>query len=223
MAITPVSGLTGINRGYVPNFGRRIDEEEEHYNYKTQDSTSMVRVPVMVLLAMSPLNSSSVDLYNQDTDINGIEMVQAPQQTRSPQIIYQKEMTLDKERIVILGSNRDNNIHNFEKLGFNYEYVPGPVAGLLDGTFVAIADKAEEDGKYLTAYRELKDGKFSNYKICYLPAKFGYQVHMLSTSKGNNDAVMVLPKSEFSEYFGADAVKNAPMIKNATAVLQIRP
>lgn len=225
MAIAPISNVLGVNRNYSVNFGNRKSEKYsgEEYDSRSASSSNLVKVPVIVLLAMSPLNSSSVDSYNQDVNISGIELVQTPPQNPVT-IAYLKELTSGNEHIVITGMDKDRNRKNIESLGFNYDITKGPLISKLDGLFFAIANEPETDGRYLIAYKELqKDNKFSKNKICYLPSAFGEQIRMISSFKSNNDAIKLLPKSEFTEYFGEEAVKNAPLMKDAVTKFEIVP
>ena len=224
MAITPISNVLGVNRNYSVNFGtgKYSQDDREEFMPRSGSSSNLVKVPVIVLLAMSPLNSSSVDLYNQDANINAIEIVQTPQQSRKPSIKNTQELTLGNQHIIIVTGNRDSNVNNFERVSFSYDYTNEQHISKLRGVFFAIADKPESDGKYLIAYKELhKDGKLSNNKICYFPKNFGSYVDLLSTSYTNNKAILSLPKSEFIEYFGNEAVKNAPMLKDATTSYEL--
>jgi hypothetical protein len=215
MTITPVSNFSLKSNGSI-NFTRRHrDFEPDSVSYQPERSSGIAKkVPVIVLMAMSPLNSSSVEPYNPNYVPNNIEMVQ--QSSVKKGLVYKREMKYQDQQLRICGINDDKNLSTFEKIGFNYDCKKSNRHGVIDGYFIAICKESRNDGSYLIAYKEFEpDGKTSDFKLCYLPATFGENLYVMSTGVRNNGAMGVLPKSEFTDYFGKKNVENAPFIKDA--------
>ncbi len=212
MTITPVSNLSLKSNGSI-NFTRRhSDFEPDSVSYQPERSSGIAKkVPVIVLMAMSPLNSSSVEPYNPNYVPNNIEMVQQ----RDDNIVLKRELHSGNESIRYLAFSDDNNEKDFENFCFNYDNKVGNKKGILVGKVIAICDTPRTDGRYLMAYRQISNGQAEkDFKICYIPDVFGAQLKFYANFRTNNGAIGLLPQSEFDEYFGKSNVKNAPLIKD---------
>lgn len=213
MTIAPVSNLSLKTTGII-NFTRRHrDFEPDSVSYQPKESLSMAKkVSVIVLLAISPLNSSSVEPYNPYYVLNNIEMVQQSESKR----VLQRELHDGNESIRYVAFSNDNNEKDFEYFGFNYDNKVGNKKGILAGRVVAVCETPRADGKYLMAYKQINNEGVAekDFKICYIPDVFGAYLNSYAKGWANNGALGSVPKSEFEEYFGKANVKNAPLIKD---------
>ena len=213
MTITPVSNLSLKSNGSI-NFTRRhSDFEPDSVSYQPERSSGMAKkVPVIVLMAMSPLNLSSVEPYNPNYVPNNIEMVQ---QGGNKNFIIERELHSGNESIRYMAVSTDDNEKDFEVFGFNYDNKVGNKKGILAGRVVAVCETPRADGRYLMAYRQISNGQAEkDFKICYIPDVFGAYLNSYAQGWANNNAIGRLPRSEFDEYFGKANVKNAPLIKD---------
>ncbi len=211
MTITPVSNFS-LSNSNVNFTRRRRDVEPDTIPYQPERSSGIVKkVPVIVLLAMSPLNSSSVEPYNPNYIPNNIEMVQQ----RDDNIVLKRELHSGNESIRYLAFSDDNNEKDFENFCFNYDNKVGNKKGILVGKVIAICDTPRTDGRYLMAYRQISNGQAEkDFKICYIPDVFGAYLNSYAQGWANNNAIGRLPRSQFDEYFGVNNVRNAPLIKD---------
>ena len=212
MTITPVSNLSLKSNGSINFTSRRRDFEPDSVSYQPERSYGIAKkVPVIVLMAMSPLNSSSVEPYNPNYIPNQIEAVQQSDDN----IVLKRELHSGNESIRYLAFSDDNNEKDFENFCFNYDNKMANKKGILVGKVIAICDTPRADGRYLMAYRQITNGQAEkDFKICYVPDVFGAYLNSYAKGWANNGALGSVSKSEFDEYFGANNVKNAPLIKD---------
>ena len=213
MTIAPVSNLSLKSTGIINFTSKHRDLQPDSVLYQPKGSLSMAKkVSVIVLLAMSPLNSSSVEPYNPNYVPNNIEMVQ---QRNGSKYLIERELKSGNESIRYMAVSQDNNDKDFEVFGFNYDNKVGNKKGILAGRVVAVCETPRADGRYLMAYRQINNGQAEkDFKICYIPDVFGAYLNSYAKGWANNGALGSVPKSEFEEYFGVNNVKNAPLIKD---------
>ncbi len=209
MAIAPVSMVSVCKNNPIGFEGRR-NRNNDDYIPQSREVTGLRKVPVIVLMAMSPLNSASVEPYNPNYIPNQIEAVQQ----NESKMILKRELHSGNESIRYMALSDDGNDKNFEIFGFNYDNKVGNKRWFLVGQVIGVCDTPREDGRYLMAYRLINNGKTDDeFSLCYVPDVFGAYLNSYAKGWANNNALMSVPRSEFEEYFGKNNVKNAPLIK----------
>ncbi len=222
MTITPITGAEYVSRNVV-NFNGRKKGNNSKVTAPQHSSSAIKAIPVAVLIAMSPLNTTSVASDYSPMSISPrVEMV--PQDPQfEPSIVFRSVAEKDGEYFRIIGITTDNNRATIETLGFNYEKDYGDSLGRLNGKVVAICDEPVKEEKSLIAYRSIVDGQQSGIKLCYLPNELRSSLYSISKSSVmNRNAVGVLPQSEFTEFFGDDVVKNAPNISDCVTSYSLK-
>lgn len=224
MAIQPITSCTPTYSGV--RFSGRKHRDADYVSVPSDSTISKLKqVPLVVMIAMSPLNAAngvSAAPHVEETPITLVE----PSETENLENVYQGSvrkgvvhnfvLTLGDQQLRYVGVNRDENRATYESFLFNYDCVKNNKKVIMDGQFIAICKQPESDGRYLIAYKEVENDKLSGFKLCYLPKKFGDYLYVLASSVANyNDNLGFLPKSQFTNHFGAEAVKNAPNIKDA--------
>ena len=211
-------GADYVSRNVVAFNGRKKGNNN-NVTVPQYSSSALKAVPVAVLIAMSPLNSTSVasDYSRMNISPNVEEVSRSNLQAENEErIVEVQEIESENDYIRLLGISNDNDYINYEKMVFNYDFKTGDSVGWVQGKLVGICKERKEDGSRLIAYFPIDArGKMYNYKLAYMPRTIVPGVYAILGSKNhNNGAVGVLPKSEFVDYFGEDAVNNAPELKD---------
>ncbi|MBR6098502.1 hypothetical protein IKP85_02020 [bacterium] len=215
MAITPVTGFKPVStwNNSIP-FGKRYDDDSDNeYAGSSRTSSNLKRVPVIVMIAMSPLTTANTSASSPITfePVNATEIVQ--QSDRQTTIHRDKNETMK-----VIRYNEDNNAKNYESIGFNYWVDEPNRRGVMSGVIMAICEDQRSDGKYLLAYKEVsKNNSMSNYKLCYIPKIFGVNIKAMLKLPSNNSSAAAIPLKEFTDYFGRNSVNNAPTISSAVS------
>ena len=182
----------------------------------------MKAVPVVVMLAMSPLNqSAAADNYNKQIASSPTTevVVQNPQEPQKKGLPDGGVKTLNGEYFRVWGRSRDDNPEDAETYLFKYHKdLGGNKVAVLMGQYLAISETPREDGRYLMMYSPVDESGHVNgeYKITYVYQDFGALARSLTKSPANNKASVIAPWGAFVKKFGEEAVKKAPNIEDAT-------
>lgn len=217
MAIQPISRKDYVSHLSFEGGHKKGNKRPDGGQHMTPAAKA---VPIVVLMAMSPLNqSSAADNYNRQiasyptTEV----VVQNPQEPELPNLYVR----MRGEFFRVWGSSGDKNPNDAEGYLFRYknQLIDHKVA-LLEGQFIAISETPrEEDGRYLMLYRSVdENGNWNeDYKMAYVPIYIRRPLYRVSgENKYNNNACIRLSMDRLMEGFGEDAVKNAPNIEDAT-------
>ena len=219
MAITPVSNLISANRISPVNFGnRRRNVEPEQYPVQRDSRASAYKkVPVIVMLAMSPLTANnSFSKSPIEYDYPEIELVEQQRQKTQSNIIGQRTVDSNYEHCTFMKYDSDKVRRDAELLAFKYNFQSeGGYKGLLDGFFYSVCSTPNSDGRVLATYVGVADNKFDrNVRLCTIPSGFAKYILNFANSEQNNDAVKVARKLDYIASFGKDAVVNVPKIED---------
>ena len=179
-------------------------------------------IPVVVLMAMSPLNQSAAaaDYNKQMVSYPTTEVVvQNPQKPQKKGLPHGGVETLNGEYFGVWGVSRDDDPEDAETYLFKYHKdLGGNKVAVLMGQYLAISETPREDGRYLMMYSPVDESEHVNgeYKITYVYQDFGALARSLTKSPANNKACGVASWGAFERTFGEDAVKSAPNIEDAT-------
>ena len=216
MVIQPISRtdyVSHVSFGEKHKKGRKPDGG--------QHMTSAAKaIPVVVLMAMSPLNqSAAADNYNRQiasyptTEV----VVQNPQEPELPDLWVRGMFDFFR----VWGVSGDKNPNDAEWYLFRYKnQLKDHKVAVLEGQFIAVSETPrEEDGRYLMLYKSVdENGNWNeDYKMAYVPSYIRRPMYQVSgENKYNHKACIRLPMERLIEGFGEDAVKNAPNIEDAT-------
>ena len=219
MAIQPISRtdyVSHVNFEGKPGKGQRPDGGQHM-------TPAAKAIPVVVLMAMSPLNQSAAaaDYNKQMVSYPTTEVVvQNPQEPEKPKLPNKIAGARNKEFLRVWGGSDDDNPNDAEAFLFNYvKSLGGNKVAVLAGQFLAISETPREDGRYLMMYSPLDESGHVNgeYEIAYLPEKFIVPANYAANSPANNKEVCgIRPMTSFVRKFGEEAIKNAPNIEDAT-------
>ncbi len=127
MALQPVSGVTPLRTNNIAFSGRRNDREDYQAPARSGIPTSVKAVPVIVLMAMSPLNNINANRPISDfPETNEIEMVSTTQAVKKPKIIDTAIFEDQESKTATYKFNRldlDGNPNTFEAVEI-IRYVP---------------------------------------------------------------------------------------------------
>lgn len=219
MAIQPISRTDYVSHVSFEGGHKKGNKKPDGGQHMTPAAKA---IPVVVLMAMSPLNqSTAADNYNRQIASSPTTevVVQNPQEPQKPKLPSLSVITITGEKFMVWGVSRDDNPDDAETMLFRYTKELGNnKVAVLAGQFLAISDTPTEDGRYLMMYSPLdKSGHVNgNYEIVYLPDKFIVPPDYAAKSPANNKACGVASWGAFERTFGEEAVKNAPNIEDAT-------
>lgn len=221
MAIKPISSVDYASRTLVSFWEKHRKGRKSGGGGRQTSATAAI--PVVVLMAMSPLNQSvAAENYNKRITSSPTTevVVQNPQKIKLPDI---RLKTDDGQHFRVWGVSRDDNPNNAETVLFKYKRELGNnKVAVLAGQFLAISDTPREDGRYLMMYSPLDESGHvnGNYEITYVSDKFSGALKYFGAHPNyNNNACGVRPMTSFVRKFGEDAVKNAPNIEDATNLI----
>lgn len=216
MAIQPISRTDYVSHVSFEGGHKKGNKRPDGEQHMTSAAKA---IPVVVLMAMSPLNqSAAADNYNRQiasyptTEV----VVQNPKKNGLPRVNI---VTINGESFKLWGVSRDDNPDDAETFLFKYTKELGTnKVAVLAGQFLAVSETPREDGRYLMMYSPLDESGHvnGNYEIMYVPQDFGALGRSMSKSPANNKASVIAPWGAFVKKFGEEAVKNAPNIENAT-------
>ena len=148
MALQPVSGVTPLRTNNIAFSGRRNDREDYQAPARSGIPTSVKAVPVIVLMAMSPLNNINANRPISDfPETNEIEMVSTTQAVKKPGIVGTQIFKPSSGEYTAYKFNRldlDGNPETFEAVEI-IRYVPGQEGvvskrGIVTSVFTQIND-----------------------------------------------------------------------------------
>ena len=148
MALQPVSGVTPLRTNNIAFSGRRNDREDYQAPARSGIPTSVKAVPVIVLMAMSPLNNINANRPISDfPETNEIEMVSTTQAVKKPGIVGTQIFKQPSGEYTAYKFNRldlDGNPETFEAVEI-IRYVPGQEGvvskrGIVTSVFTQIND-----------------------------------------------------------------------------------
>lgn len=191
--------------------------ETYYKRFKRMIPSAYKRVPVMLLIAMSPISvSDSFSKAPVEYECSGIELMEQQRQKAQSNIIGQKTVDSNYEHCTFIKYDSDKVRNDAELLAFKYNYLSeGGYKGLLDGFFYSVCNTPYSDGRVLATYVGVADNKFdSDVRLCSIPSSFAKYIINFANSEQNNDAVKVAKKADYIASFGKDAIVNVPKIED---------
>ncbi len=206
MTIRPITPGLGTSSNYQAAFnGKHSDEQTP--DYRTKSSSGLKKVPVIVLMAMSPLNSIPSNPSNT-TEIQSVQ--------QSNPLIGTYTIKNGNEECKFLKVNVDEDPSTMECVGFvynDYSY-GGKIKGEIQGAFRQICTDVAADGTYVAVYQELlSDNSYSKPRFCRIPGKFGEYLIQLSRWSKNNGAIQSGTRQDFAKAYGKDLVNALTNLK----------
>lgn len=191
------------NRGVVNSNRTETERRSQYFQNPVQEFT---KVPLAIIIAMSPLSVQAQQSAIQDSTVQKEAVVQ----DNPVKCIAKKEITTTdgNEFCRFLFYNTDENKKDVELLGFNFNcYTNEGNIGVMNGVFQAICPEKTADGRYLAAYEEIINSENTGIvKPCLVSGEFGDFLIKFANSKYNNNAVDITGKKDFEEAFGHDEI-----------------
>jgi len=208
MSISPIlkNRIDGVHNSVNFTSKRKNDLPERYEEPKTP--SYIRRVPVMVLIAMSPLTIANSEAkgpaFPTKPDIEAVE--QRQQNKPSPSIVKKEKVHHGYEEMQFVKLDNNGNLQNIEKLGVNYSYLSeGGYKGLMNLVVNVISAKPDRNNRYLILYNELKsDGSSAPQRATTIAAPFGQYILKFARSNSNNYAVVLDQKGHLNQLYGGD-------------------
>jgi len=217
MLVSKVSNK--FNSSHI-NFQSRAKKNDAVYT--ENNSTGLKRIPVLVLIAMSPIALSKSTAANPITlNTQNVEQVSDNNDSSNPEEISRETVSSGYQHCSFIKYDTDDNKDNAEQLGFRYNYLSeGGYQGCIGGYFTSICACQNANKSYYATFYEHDNGKKSKKpQLVKIPEGFGRYILNFAKTKANNNAVYALPKSSYERVFGADSLKNAPKIENVVTTI----
>ncbi len=223
MAIQPISSSMVKSNRNLTTFGANYEKAPS--NYVPERQSSLKKVPVLVLMAMSPLVSAPAPTYANSAEkvqyVDNIEQIdQSPRHKFFP-----REVIRDGFHVFdVLKISTDDDDTDAEMVLFRYRAISeGGYEKVMDAQLRAYCVDKERDGSHIVALREVTNHgeTIGKYKLVRVPAKFADYLNKFVFSDQNsrqakNDwTILASTKEGFVQDFGMSSVKNAPMINEA--------
>lgn len=197
LTITPVSlnNVSGNNSVSFQAYRKKSDNVQPE---QSQSSSNLAKVPVIVMLAMSPLTSANTNAKVPVMPESPRIEVVAPPQTTKKQSSKKVELSLIKEenyeagyeKMKFLYGDADNDKRRAEALAVEYSYLSeGGYEGLMDFTVKMISPLPNKNGRYYIAYQEIKNGEAEELRVCTIRKEFAKAMLNFVSSSFNHDAV----------------------------------
>ena len=234
MAITPIANyLSTRNNSIAFNGKNRNFEQPVDYDNRSSQSSAMSglrKVPVIVLMAMSPLTVPNTEAKEINAE-EPIAMEVASPQRVEPRIIG--NLDLFHARIGKLNSkiyfgkvDLDGDANSIEAISFRYEHdVPNtPNILRLDGMVKHICPKPiNSEGEYFMSYTSIDENGKEFVRGCRVPAKYGkYIVDLINSPAGKHMTMKKMPLIYFRKQFG-DKIVDGKYYIAGEANLRIDP
>jgi len=225
MTITPISNVIVSHTNGVNFNGRRNSEPVEIEDGRSYRGPiqGLKQVPVIVLMAMSPLNSASVEPYNPITDAPKVEVVDGVQQDSPLKMVGRTiYRTKDGQTAILIEYDKDGNKATFERCGFGYRYRAGNgVDGVMNGIVRIICPEPLSDGSYRIVFSEIhSDAPNDAYKVYRVPKEFGELILDFANFSRNNKAIFKASEEALVKKFGEAAVKNPPTMEEEVTAFE---
>ena len=186
--VSPASGLVNFK-------SKENDDLPVQYNHSSSPSY-IKRVPVMVLIAMSPLTTTNTDAkipFEPEAPVTEILQQQQSRQV-TPTLTKKESIKSGYENMQFLYINKDNNKNTSEILGANYSYLSeGGYKGVMDMYVEMISSTPDRNGRYPIIYTEVKRNTGEEEpRVCSVKAAFGEYLLKFARSSKNNKALIVV-------------------------------
>lgn len=218
MNIRPISNISYANK---IDFTSRKNKQEK-VNHTQNPNSQFAKVPLMVLLAMSPV-VTPLSASAQNTD----SKIVFDSQIKDMHFVGLSPVETEDGTETIYFQKRSNDFDNSaEVLAFDYfnkiTFPDGQKANAcMYGIINNISNKTNSDGRYIATYQEIKYGKIQNERICSLPEEFGKYLLKFAKSKENNGAIKVQTRSELEEEYGISNIEGATPIYELCTTVEI--
>jgi len=215
-----VSAISFSSKSNYNNIKTNTNRKENPNDYSYTPMSQLKSVPLVVLVAMSPLNASATN------SINAIEAPSIEQvvQDKPISVLGKKEITTknEEEFCRFIAYNTDENSKNAEIIGFNYNcYTKDGNIGVMSGVFQSVCPDKTDDNKFIVTYEEIKNSQNTGeIKTCYIPEEFGQYLLKFANSKFNNNAIDIASKSDLQKAFGEDILENTKDISNCVSTIK---
>lgn len=167
------------------------------------------QIPVIVLMAMSPLNGQAAEPNSPIIDAPRVEVVDSMQQD-NPKRITGRIIHVDGERYYIDSYNKSGKSDSFDYVKFRY--LDASSATSMEGFLGAVAETPNSNGEYMVSYIAKCNGKYLKENVCLVPKEVGEYLLFLTKSVRNNNAIIIAPNDIYIKAYGENSVKNAPTI-----------
>ncbi len=226
MAIQPISSRLVNSQRSLPSFKAKQHRDNAEPDYMPRSQSGLKKVPVIVLMAMSPLVAAPGNsIANSGGNIPYVDKVEQLDQTPRTKSLPTEVIREGFHVFDVFKITTDDDDSNAELLLIRYHAISeGGYEKIMDAQIKAFCIEPEQDGSHIVALREFrnKGNELGKYRLVRVPPKFGQYLNKFIFSDQNtrlskNDwAVLPGERQSFIDDFGANAVKNAPLINQAT-------
>ncbi|MGN0031136.1 MAG: hypothetical protein ACI37Q_04190 [Candidatus Gastranaerophilaceae bacterium] len=215
-----VSAISFSSKNH-PNRVKNNNVENKYSNQYSENPISHLKsVPLVAIIAMSPLNTSAINSSIQQTQ----QLEQTALQNDTISVLGKKEITTknEDEFCRFIAYNTDKNSKNAELMGFNYNcYTNDGNIGVMTGIFQSVCPDRTDNNEYLATYEEIINFKNTGeVKTCLIPEEFGDYLLKFAASRYNNNAIDIVSKKELQEVYGADVIENTEDIRNLVSTVK---
>ena len=209
MSISPIlkNRIEGVHNSVNFTSKRKNDLPERYEEPKTP--SYIKRVPVMVLIAMSPLTVANSEAKGPAFPAEPkVEVVEQRQQSRpAPSIVKKEKVHHGYEEMQFIKIDNNGTPRTIEKLGVNYSYdSEGGYKGLMNLMVRMVSARPDRNNRYMILYSEIRqDGSFAPQRAAYVAAPFGQYILSFARSDSNNFAVAVDVQGNLNQLYGRDA------------------
>ena len=220
MAIKAITGTVPVS-SYI-NFSSRkskdvvpFGEGNVTHNRKT---SKLKQVPVIVMIAMSPLSTKALKIKPIELNAPKIEMVTSPIQNGDPQVkmVAHRDMYADDGSRCVFA--RYQSVDG-EFMVFQYENkIDKDFVSTLQGNVRAICKNYDPYTKHHIMVYDVLDpkSKIKGTRICKIPHEYAeYLLNYQKTDAGRK-TIATGTVGEFAVQFGTDVVSDAPDIMDET-------
>ena len=209
--VSPVSGLVNFK-------SKENGDLPVQYNHSSNPSY-LKRVPVIVLIAMSPLTTTNTDAkipFEPETPVT--EVIEPQQSRRVHSTLTKKDLIKNGyETMQFLQIDSDNDKNTAETLGANYSYLSeGGNKGIMNMYVNMISLKPDKNGRYVIAYTEINnDRTLNDTRVCSVQAPFGKYILNFARSSANNNAIILERNGKLNQMYNG----NIPWMEDEVTIL----
>lgn len=230
MAITPITNYMPVHNSGINFSGKNRKQEQylEEYSRNSSPMSGLKKVPVIVLMAMSPANMQNIQANPlPETEPEMVtSMISAPP-INEPQSIGGVEVVHDNPNgfpatYYFNKVDIDGNKQTAELLTFRFEFNAQKynIHRRLDAVVKSITPgPINEEGDYLLEFEcPTKDGRLIS-KVTAVPEKFGKHIVKIARSAVGENLGIIRHKQHFINEYNERTVKSPSFIYSETDVI----
>lgn len=215
-----VSAISFSSRKNYPKVQNNNSKSTNLNKYSNNPISQLKTVPLIAIIAMSPLNASAIKYTTQQTEQTTLTALQSD----TISVLGKKEITTrsEDEFCRFIAYNTDKNSNDAELMGFNYNcYTNDNNIGIMTGIFQSICPDQTNNNKYIATYEEIINSKNTGeVKTCLIPEEFGNYLLKFASSRFNNNAIDIVSKKELQEAYGADVIEKIDDIRDLVSTVK---